>query len=704
MDDTIVRADTEVVVEPRLINRELANLDFQERVFALAESPERPLLERIKFVAIVSSNLDEFFQVRVAGLLEQAASGITAASPDGMSPKEQLEAIRLRVTGLNARIDDLFMGELVPALDAEGIHIVDYDELSLGDRERLNGIFEENIFPVLTPLAVDTTHPFPFISDLSLNLAVLLRNQEGGLQFARVKIPPNVPRFVAIDDGERFVPLEQVVGNHLGRLFGGLDVVDHYAFRVTRSADLDVEEVEADDLLEAMESVLRYRHRSAHAVRLEVEQGIGDHVLDLLLHGLQLTEAEVYCRTAPLGLAGLWNIYALDRRDLKDPTWTPTTQPRLSEQSGHRPDFFEVLKHGDVLVHFPYESFATSIEAFVAQAAADPDVLAIKQTLYRTSIPDDPAIGGEATMVRSLIEAAEAGKQVVVLIELKARFDEAANIAWAKMLENAGVHVVYGMRGLKTHAKILLVVRKEQGGLRRYSNLGTGNYNPNTARIYEDMSLFTADYDIGADLSELFNHLTGYAMPASYRRLLVAPDRLRPCIVERIQQQAALGSSGRILFKLNHIVDPEIIEELYAASNAGCRVDLIVRGMCAIRAGVPGMSTNIAVRSLVGKYLEHSRIYRFGEPDAGAVYYMGSADMMQRNLSGRVESLVPVTDPSIQVRLEELLQVEMDDDTLAWEMRPDTTWQKVPGLVEIDAHETMERLAVGRARGEDSAP
>jgi polyphosphate kinase len=326
MDDTIVPADTEVVVESRLINRELANLDFQERVFALAESPERPLLERIKFVAIVSSNLDEFFQVRVAGLLEQAASGVTAASPDGLNPKEQLEAIRLRVIDLNARIDDLFVGELVPALDAEGIHIVDYDELSHEDRERLNEIFEENIFPVLTPLAVDTTHPFPFISDLSLNLAVLLRNQEGGLQFARVKIPPNVPRFVAIDHGERFVPLEQVVGNHLGRLFGGLDVVDHYAFRVTRSADLDVEEVEADDLLEAMESVLRYRHRSAHAVRLEVEQGIGDHVLDLLLHGLQLTETEVYYRTAPLGLAGLWNIYALNRPNLKDPD-SPATAP-----------------------------------------------------------------------------------------------------------------------------------------------------------------------------------------------------------------------------------------------------------------------------------------------------------------------------------------------------------------------------------------
>jgi len=662
-------------------------------------------LERVKFVAIVSSNLDEFFQVRVAGLLEQADSGITKTSPDGMSPREQLEGIRSQVIDLNNRIDALVNDEIQPALEDAGIRVVGYDDLSNLDRQRLNGTFEENIFPVLTPLAVDPTHPFPFISDLSLNLAVLLRaGDDGDLQFARVKIPPNVSRFIAIDDDEsRFVPLEQVVGHHLGRLFGGLDVVDYYAFRVTRSADLDVEEEEADDLLAAMESVLRYRHRAAHAVRLEVEAGIDQNVLKLLLHGLQLTPNEVYHRHAPLGLAGLWAAYALDRPDLKDKPWTPKTQPVLSDQPGHRPNFFEQTKRGDVLVHFPYESFTTSIGAFLAQAAADPDVLAIKQTLYRTSIPDDPAIGGEAAVVRSLIEAAEAGKQVVVLIELKARFDEAANIAWAKMLENAGVHVVYGVSGLKTHAKILLVVRREAGGLRRYSNIGTGNYNPNTARIYEDMSLFTADYDIGADLSELFNRLTGYAKPTSYRKLLVAPDLLRSCIVDRIRQQADRGPEGRILLKLNHIVDPGIIEELYEASDAGCKVDLIIRGMCAIRAGVPGMSDNITVRSLVGKYLEHSRIYRFGQPGSNAIYYMGSADMMERNLNGRVEAITPVTDPVIQARLEKVLQVEMSDDTLAFEQLPDGNWEKMPTDLGIDSHEVLEEQAIERARSGDAS-
>jgi len=687
------------VTESRYVNRELSLLDFQERVLALAEAEDRPLLERIRFVAIVSSNLDEFAQVRVAGLLEQAASGITTVSPDGMTPREQLDAIRERVITLNASIDSLVMKELIPRLSADQIDLVAYDRLGVTDKSHIDFVFETEIFPVLTPLAVDPSHPFPFISDLSLNLAVLLRDPDRDeVQFARVKIPRNVSRFIALEDEERFVPLEQVVGHHLGRLFGGLDVIDHYTFRVTRSADLAVEEEEADDLIKAMESVLRYRQRAAHAVRLEVEAGISDPILDLLLYGLQLSPDEVYQREAPLGLSGLWTLYGLDRPELKDPVWTPTTQPRLAERAGRDVDFFEELKRGDILVHYPYESFATSTAAFLAQAATDPDVLAIKQTLYRTSIPDDPAMGGEEAVVRSLVEAAEAGKQVVVLVELKARFDEAANINWARVLESAGVHVVYGVRGLKTHAKALLVVRKEPDGIKRYSHIGSGNYNPNTARLYEDLGLFTADEQIGADLSELFNHLTGYAIPTGYRKLIVAPEFLRRKIVERIREQAALGPEGRILIKTNHIVDPDMIDELYAASSAGVQVDLIVRGNCSIRTGAPSLSANITVRSIVGRFLEHSRIYRFGNPGADAVYYIGSADLMPRNLDGRVETLVPVTDLRLKDRLEEIISVEMADDALAWQGQPDGSWVKIPVTAGNDTHARLQELAMERTQ------
>jgi polyphosphate kinase len=687
------------------VNRELSLLEFQQRVFALATTPDRPLLERVKFAAIVSSNLDEFHQVRVAGLLEQAADGVTKSGPDGLTPRQQLVAIRDRVIDLNSEIDHLFTDDLRPALAAEGIEFAAYDTLGPEDRQVLDTVFEEEIFPVLTPLAVDPTHPFPFISDLSLNLAVLLedRDTRSG-QFARVKIPPNVSRLVPLRDGLRFVPIEQIVNHHLGRLFGGRDIVGSTTFRVTRSADMAVEEEEAEDLLEAMESVLRYRHRAARAVRLEVEAGIEDDVLALLLQGLQLTHDEVYTRDAPLGLSGLWSVYALDRPELKDPSWRPTTQPRLAESSGTTVDFFTELRKGDILVHFPYESFATSTAAFLAQAASDPDVLAIKQTLYRTSIPDDPAIGGEEAVVRTLIEAAEADKQVVVLVELKARFDEAANINWAKMLESAGVHVVYGVQGFKTHTKTLLVVRREKDGIRRYSHVGTGNFNPNTARIYEDIGLYTADEDIGADLSELFNHLTGYARPASYRKLIIAPNFLRSKIVERIREQANLGVDGHILMKANHVVDTEIIDELYAASGKGCRIELIVRGNCSVRAGVPGLSETITLRSIVGRFLEHSRIYRFGAPGSTAVYYIGSADMMQRNLNNRVEALVPVTDPRLKYRIEEILEVEMADDVLAWTAAPDGSWSKVASEIGIDTHQRLLDLATDRARGEAPHP
>jgi polyphosphate kinase len=683
----------------RYLNRELSLLDFQERVLALGENLELPLLERLKFVAIVSSNIDEFFQVRVAGLRNQVATGDTP-SADGMTARQQLEAIRTKIEHLDERVDRLYTKDLAPALDDAGIHIWEWHELSGDDRALLSRYFDEQIFPVLTPLAVDPSHPFPYISNLSLNLAVVVQNPDRpGSDFARVKVPPILPRFVPAPEAGGFVPLEQVIAAHLDRLFPGHDVVEGFAFRVTRSADFAVEEDEANDLLEAMESVLRFRQRGAEAVRLEVGTEMAPEILDLLVRELGISDDAVYRREAPLGLNGLWDLYALDRPDLKYEPWTPITRPALS--GAEEVDLFEVLSKRDVLVHHPYESFATSTGALVAQAARDPDVLAIKQTLYRTSVPDDPAIGGEAAIVQSLIAAAEAGKQVVVLVELKARFDEAANIAWAKMLENAGAHVVYGVPGLKTHSKILLVVRREAGGVRRYAHIGTGNYNPNTARIYEDLGLFTSDPDLGADLSELFNALTGYSSSNTYRKLLVAPASLRPRIVERIREEGARGSQGRILFKINHIIDPEIIDELYAASQQGCRIDLIVRGICGLRAGVPGLSENIRVRSIVGKYLEHSRIYRFGDPELGAVYYIGSADMMPRNLNGRVEALTPVTDGRLKARLEAILGELMHDTDLAWQMDPGgESWSKIDSASRRNSHERLQaRAAAATGRG-----
>ena len=687
----------------RYLNRELSLLDFQARVLALAENAALPLLERIKYLAIVSQNLDEFFQVRVAGLLNQVATG-GAPAADGMTARQQLEAIRCKVKALNERIDHVYVKDLAPALSDAALPIFEWDELGPDDRVHLSRLFDEQIFPVLTPLAVDPSHPFPYISNLSLNLAVVVRTSANDrLEFARVKVPPILPRFVSLPNERGFVALEQVIAAHLDRLFGGLEIAERFAFRVTRSADLALEEEEANDLLEAMELVLRFRQRGAEAVRLETGTEMSPAILELLSRELGIDEAAVYRREAPLSLNGLMELYGLDRPELKDEPWQPVTQPALS--SSGNIDLFAVIAAGDVLVHHPYESFATSTGQFLAQAAADPDVLAIKQTLYRTSVSDDPAVGGEAAIVQSLISAAEAGKQVVVLVELKARFDEAANIAWAKMLESAGAHIAYGVPGLKTHSKILLVVRREDGGIRRYAHIGTGNYNPNTARIYEDLGLFTADPDIGADLSELFNALTGYSKPQNYRKVLVAPATLRASIVERIREEAARATDGHILFKLNHLADPEIIDELYAASQAGCRIDLIVRGICGLRAGVPGLSDNIRVRSIVGRYLEHSRIYRFGRPEEDAVYYIGSADMMPRNLNGRVEAITPVSDPRLKVRLEEILRMLLEGSGLAWEMSPGgESWDRMSDDDRSSPQLRLHELAGERAARRPSSP
>ena len=657
-------------------------------MLALAEDASLPLLERVKFVAIFANNMDEFFQVRVSGLQEQVEAGVVKRSPDGRTPAEQLEGIRERAQELSDRAATVFAIELMPALEKERIRIVrSFDALDPADRAFLRREFDERIFPVLTPLSVDPAHPFPYISNLSLNLAALVRDPMTGVRrFARVKVPPLLPRFVPLPDGERFVPLETVIASHLDRLFPGMELVAYYTFRLTRDADLEVEEDEAEDLLEAIQSVLRRRRRGANPVRLEVDETMSHEVLELLRRELDLEEQEVVVTPGLLDLSATWALVELDRPELKHGPWVPVTQPRLANGDGP-PDLFRVLRAGDVLVHHPYDSFSSSVEAFVEQAARDPDVLAIKQTMYRTSTQESP-------IIRALIRAAELGKQVVALVELKARFDEEANITYARELEQAGVHVVHGVVGLKTHAKISLVVRREAGGVRRYAHVGTGNYNPVTARLYEDIGLLTADAEIGADLTDLFNLLTGYSRQREYRRLLVAPEYLRPEMVDLIRGQAREG--GRIVLKMNALVDPDMVDALYEASRAGAEIDLIVRGICCLRPGIPGLSERITVRSLVGRYLEHSRIFRFGERRE-ASHYIGSADLMQRNLDRRVEALVPVSDPSLAARLDEILDVLMQDDMLSWTLGSDGTWTKVRGERGIDAQQRLQELAVERA-------
>ncbi len=675
----------------RFLNRELSWLDFNARVLALAEDTAQPLLERAKYLAIFSQNLDEFFQVRVSGLQEQVAAGVRGGSPDGLSTVDQLRAIRAQVEELVARESSVFTKEVAPALEEAGIRFANWDDLSDDDRGYLVEVFEERVFPVLTPLAVDPAHPFPYISNLSLNLAVVARDSRTGEErFARVKVPPLLPRFVALPDNERFVPLEQVIAARLDKLFPGMEILAHHPFRVTRDADFELQD-EDEDLLEAIETVLRHRTKFGDVVRLEVDTTMSPDVLEVLCRELELSDSDVSVVDGRLDLAGLWALYALRRPELKDDSWKPQTQPALGGPEG-RPDLFRVLQAGDVLVHHPYDSFATSVEAFLDQAARDPNVLAIKQTLYRTAGPD-------SGFVRSLINAAEQGKEVVVLIELKARFDEQANIERARVFEEAGIHVVYGLVGLKTHSKIMLIVRQEADGIRRYCHVGTGNYNPKTATLYEDLGLLSADEKLGADLTELFNHLTGYSRQARFRKLLVAPERMRGQLTDRIRAEGAKGSEGSIVLKMNSLVDADLIDELYTASQEGTRIDLIVRGICCLRPQVPGMSETIRVRSILGRFLEHSRVYRFGADAADAEYLIGSADFMPRNLDRRVEALAPVTDPRLQARLDEILEINLADDTLAWELASDGSWHRVPTVHGNNTHRQLQELAVQRAHG-----
>ncbi len=653
----------------RFIDRELSWLSFNQRVLELAEDEELPLLERAKFLAIFASNLDEFFMVRVAGLKRRIAAGIALRAASGLLPREVHDAVLVHGHDLMRRQAACWGDQVRPALAAEGISLVRWAELSEDERQQLSRLFRDKIYPVLTPLAVDPAHPFPYISGLSLNLAVVVGNPSTGTElFARVKVPPSLDRFLTIGDS-RFVPLEDVIAEHLDQLFPGMDIIEHHLFRVTRNEDLEVEEDDAENLLKALERELSKR-RFGPPVRLEVEQTIAPHILDVLVRELGMAENEVFMLPGPLDLRGLWAFVGLNREDLSDPVFVPKTNRLLAEnkESASAPNVLEAMRRHDVLLHHPYDSFSTSVQRFLEQAASDPKVLAIKQTLYRTS--------GDSPIIDALIDAAEAGKQVLALVEIKARFDESANIKWARKLERAGVHVVYGLVGLKTHCKLSMVVRDDGDRLRRYCHLGTGNYHPKTARLYEDFGLLTVDDQVGRDVANLFNQLSGYSMHTEYNRLLVAPHSIRSGLLERIEQEVANHREGlpaRVRFKCNSIVDEKVIDALYRASAAGVPVDVLVRGICAIRPHVPGMSENLRVRSILGRFLEHSRAYEFlnaGQPQV----WIGSADLMHRNLDRRVETLVSLQEPEQIAYVGEILDKAFDDGTSAWDLGPDGEW------------------------------
>ncbi|MFI7605573.1 RNA degradosome polyphosphate kinase [Micromonospora sp. NPDC049366] len=679
----------EPLPEDRFLNRELSWLDFNARVLALAEDPRTPLLERAKFLAIFASNLDEFYMVRVAGLKRRLQAGLPVRGGDRMPLRTQLAQIAEKSAELVARHAACFVDDVLPRLAAEDIRILRWSDLDDAERERLRTYFREQIFPVLTPLAVDPAHPFPYISGRSLNLAVAVRDPDGGSElFARVKVPNNVPRFVRVardQPGVRMLPVEDLISVHLGQLFSGMQVVECHLFRVTRNAEVEVDEDRDEDLLQALERELA-RRRFGPPVRLEVAASISDHMLELLVRELDMDDQDVLRVPGLLDLSALWQLYGeADRPDLKDKPFVPATHPRLAEGEVPR-SVFATLRDGDILVHHPYHSFATSVQRFIEQAAADPNVLAIKQTLYRTS--------GDSPIVDALVDAAAAGKQVVVLVEVKARFDEVANIGWARTLERAGCHVVYGLVGLKTHCKTALVVRQEGNQIRRYCHIGTGNYHPKTARLYEDFGMLTADPEIGADLTDLFNVLTGYSRQTAYRRLLVAPQGIRSGLIERIEREIShvrLGMPGLVQVKVNALVDEELTDALYRASRAGVHVDLLIRGMCTLRPGVPGLSENIRVRSILGRFLEHSRVFRFGN-NGDAEFWIGSADLMHRNLDRRVEALVQVTDPVARAELDQVLTAAMSPEVEAFELNADGTWSRDTGSPEEPLGHLQELL------------
>jgi polyphosphate kinase len=676
-----------------LLNRELSHLEFHARVLELATDETLPLLERVNYCAFFSSNVDEFFQVRVAGLLGQAEAGVTVRSADGLTPQQALARIRQRVLELSAMQARLWKRELRPALAAEGITVGGIEDLSEKELAELERRFHREIYPVLTPLAVGPGQPFPYISGLSLSLGIFAEHPEtGDERFARVKIPEGLPRFFELGGRGLYVPLEQIIAHFLPSLFPGVDILERAVFRVTRDADFEVSD-DADDLLEAVESQLR-RRRFGDVVRVEVSSSASSEMVARLQSGLGADETQIYRVESLLDLSELRELVAVDRPELKFEPWIPVVPQRLAAAQSDLPKMFPEIRRGDVLVHQPYGSFIASFEVFAQAAVRDPDVIAMKTAVYRTS--DD------SVLVGSLIQCAEEGKQSVCLVELKARFDELRNIEWSRELEQAGVHVAYGFPDLKIHAKMTLIVRREGDGLRRYAHIGTGNYHAATARLYEDVGIFTADEDITADVADLFNYITGFGQPQKFRKLLVAPFTLRSGLVDEIRTVAAAASEGkhaRIRLKLNHLVDPKIVSELYTASRAGAQIDVVARSTCALRPGVEGLSENIRVRSIVGRFLEHSRIYSFEAGDRVATY-IGSPDLMQRNLDHRVEVLMPVENARVRQEIHAVLDSALDDDTNAWSLGADGEWARVePRKSKRHAHhETMMRRSLKRAR------
>ncbi|MGO1627321.1 MULTISPECIES: RNA degradosome polyphosphate kinase [unclassified Microbacterium] len=703
-DELVPTADVDLP-DNRYVDRELSWLAFNQRVLELAEDPNVPLLERTNFLGIFASNLDEFFMVRVAGLKRRIMTGLAIPNNIGTAPAKVLESIGAEAHALQERHAAVWHEQVRPALAAEGVEIVAWHDLTGEEQAELYEYFQVQVFPVLMPLAVDPAHPFPYISGLSLNLAVRIRNARTGRQdFARLKVPPMLPRMVPVPGTEqtnhgRMLPLEDLIAENLSDLFPGMDVLEHHAFRLTRNEDMVVEEDETENLIQALEQELR-RRRFGPPIRLEIAEEMDDVTLDLLLDELDISEQEVYRLRGPLDLRALFGFSSLDRPELRYPKHVPVTalelRPKDADSKHAKADIFQAIRGGDVLVHHPYESFATSVQAFLEQAARDPHVLAIKQTLYRTS--------GDSPIIAALIEAAQNGKQVLALVEVKARFDEANNIEWARQLEKAGVHVVYGLVGLKTHCKLALVIREERGQLRHYSHVGTGNYNPKTSRMYEDFGLFTCDPAIGLDLTRLFNELSGYAIEKKFKRLLVAPLHLRKGLVKLIERETKHARDGKpaaVRIKVNSMVDEQIIDALYRASQAGVQVDVWVRGICSLRVDLPGVSDNIRVRSVLGRYLEHSRIFAF-ENDGSPEVFIGSADMMHRNLDRRVEALVRVKEERHIRELLDLFAMAMDDSSATWQLGADAVWTRhhldADGSPIVDVQDRTMEIVAGRRR------
>jgi polyphosphate kinase len=676
--------------ESRYFARQLSDLDFNDRLLDLVAESDLPLLERVKFLILFSERIDEFFQVQVAGLRRQVVAGITSRALNGSTPDQLLADVRASLERMVRRQEALLLETLTPGLADEGIQLCDWDGLGDADRTYLHELFDRLILPVVTPLTVDPSHPFPYISNLSLNIGVEIRSrQDDTARFARVKIPPNVDRLLELPGGERFVPLEQVMVAFLDELFPGMDVGEACVFRVTRDADLALDDDAADDLLLALQEELR-RRRFLPVVRLEIDSRTSEASIDRLTEELGLGADDVYRFAGPLGLGCLWAIYGLDRPDLHDPPWTPLVPGAFTTvERDEGASVFSVLDRQDVLVHHPYDSFSASVEELMNEAAEDPHVLAIKQCLYRTS--------GDSPVVAALVRAAERGKQVAVLVEVTARFDEEANIGWARALEEAGAHVIYGLMGLKTHAKTTLVVRQEGDAVRLYCHVGTGNYNPKTARMYEDLGVLSSRPALGADVTRFFNYITGFSQPPRYQELVTSPGGIRNRVVELIDAEAEAGPDGRIAIKVNGLDDVAVIDALYRASGAGVPIDLIIRGICCLRPGVPGLSETVRVRSIVGRFLEHSRILRFGGA-AGrpATYYIGSADLRRRNLDRRVEAMIPVADPDAVVRLEEILTFNLADDVQSWSLAGDGTWHRIPTVLGNATQTSLEEAALKR--------